>query len=147
MRLAPRSRVEGNTRELDADEALTVARRLLKAKGRRRADFNRRIIYPGPGHRMSGLETVVFSVGWLALAILGGGLLLLAWERLLVRGWGWLLAGVVRFVFWLALAICGAGLLILGYEEGGKWVYFLSMILCVVLYFVLQRATGKTPTF
>jgi hypothetical protein len=60
------------------------------------------------------IETIIFFVFWLALAILGAGLLLRGWEWLLVSGWGWLLAGVVEFVFWLALAICSAGLLILG---------------------------------
>jgi hypothetical protein len=52
------------------------------------------------------IETIIFFVSWLALAILGAGLLL--------RGWGWLLARGLEFVFWLALAICSAGLLILG---------------------------------
>jgi hypothetical protein len=63
------------------------------------------------------IETIVFFVSWLALAILGASLLLRAWEWLLVFGRGWLLGRVVGFVFWLALAIFGAGLLILGYEE------------------------------
>ena len=75
---------------------------------------------------------IEFFVLWLALAMLGAGLL--------VRGWGWLLARVVSFVFWLALAIVGAGLLISGYEEGGRWwSYFLVLILCVVLTFALRR--------
>jgi hypothetical protein len=47
MRLAPRSRVEGNTRELDADEALTVARRLLKGQGQTPSRFQ-------PAHHLSG---------------------------------------------------------------------------------------------
>ena len=59
------------------------------------------------------IETIVFFVSWLALAILGAGLLLRGWEWLLVSGWGWLLAGIVGFVFWLGLATFGAGLLIL----------------------------------
>jgi hypothetical protein len=58
---------------------------------------------------------IVFFVSWLALALLGAGLLLRGWEWLLVSGWGWLLATVVEFVYWLGLAICSAGLLILGW--------------------------------
>ena len=60
------------------------------------------------------IETIIFFVSWLALAMLGAGLLLLGWGRLLVLGWGWLLAMVISFGFWLGLAICGAGMLILG---------------------------------
>jgi hypothetical protein len=60
------------------------------------------------------IETLIYFVSWLALAILGAGLLLRGWKWLLVSGWGWLLAMVISFVFWLGLAICGAGLLILG---------------------------------
>jgi peptidoglycan/LPS O-acetylase OafA/YrhL len=86
------------------------------------------------------IETLVFFVLWLALAMLGAGLLLRGWRWLLVSGWGWLLARVVGFVFGLALAIVGAGLLILGYEEGGKWWgHFLVLILCVVWTFALRR--------
>jgi hypothetical protein len=61
------------------------------------------------------IETIVFFVLWLALAILGAGLLLRGWEWLLVSGWGWLLATVVGFVFWLAVATFVAGLLIAGW--------------------------------
>jgi hypothetical protein len=60
------------------------------------------------------IETIIFLVSLLALAILGAGLLLRGWEWLLVSGWGWLVARVVEFVFWLGLAICSAGLWILG---------------------------------
>jgi hypothetical protein len=60
------------------------------------------------------IETIIFFVSWLALAILIAGLLLRGWKWLLVTGRGWLLAWVVDFVFWLGLAICSAGLLILG---------------------------------
>jgi hypothetical protein len=85
------------------------------------------------------IETIVFFVLWLALAILGAGLLSRGWEWLLVSGWGWLLARVVGFVFWLALAILGAGLLILGYEDWKWWIYALVLILCLVLTFALRR--------
>jgi hypothetical protein len=61
------------------------------------------------------ISAIVFSVLWLALAMMGAGLLLLAWKWMLVQGWGWLLASVVEFVFWLGLAICSAGLWILGW--------------------------------
>ena len=63
---------------------------------------------------MVPIETIVFFVSWLALAVLGAGLLLYGWKWLLVSGWGWLLAMVIEVVFWLALATCSAGLLILG---------------------------------
>jgi hypothetical protein len=85
------------------------------------------------------IETTVFFVPWLALAILGAGLLLLGWGRLLILGWGWLLARVVGFVFWLAVATFVAGLLILGYEEWKWWIYALVLIVCVVLTFALRR--------
>ena len=61
------------------------------------------------------IETIIFFVFWLALAVLGAGLLLRGWKWLLVSGRGWLLARVVEFVYWLALAICCAGLLIPGW--------------------------------
>ena len=60
------------------------------------------------------IETIIFFVSWLALAILSADLLLRGWKWLLVTGWGWLLASVVDLVLWLGLAICSAGLLILG---------------------------------
>jgi hypothetical protein len=59
-------------------------------------------------------NNIIFLVAWLALAILGTGLLLRGWEWLLVSGRGWLVARVVEFVFWLGLAICSAGLWIAG---------------------------------
>ena len=62
------------------------------------------------------IETIIFLVSLLALAILGAGLLLRGWEWLLVSGWGWLLARVVGGAFCLGLAIFGAGLLILAWE-------------------------------
>jgi hypothetical protein len=79
------------------------------------------------------IEAIVFFVSWLALAILGAGLLLLAWGRLLVLGWGLPLARVIEFVFCLALATIGAALLALGYEESDWkwWIYALVLILCV----------------
>jgi hypothetical protein len=85
------------------------------------------------------IETIIFFVAWLALAILGAGLLLRGWEWLLVSGWGWLLAMVVGSIFWLALTITGAGLLVAGYEHWRWWIYALVLILCVVLTFALRR--------
>jgi hypothetical protein len=61
------------------------------------------------------IETIIFFVSWLALTILGTGLLLRGWEWLLVSGWGWLLARVIGFVFWLALATFVAGLFTAGW--------------------------------
>ena len=59
---------------------------------------------------MVPIETIIFFVSWLALAILGAGLLLYGWKWLLVSGWGWLLAMVIEVVFWVALATCSVGL-------------------------------------
>ena len=64
---------------------------------------------------MVPIETIVFFVSWLALAVLGAGLLLYGWKWLLVSGHGWLLARAVFLVFWLALATFVAGLLIDGW--------------------------------
>ena len=44
------------------------------------------------------IETIIFFVSWLALAVLGAGLLLYGWKWLLVSGWGWLLAMVIEVV-------------------------------------------------
>jgi hypothetical protein len=60
------------------------------------------------------IETIIFFVSWLALAILGAGLLLYGWKWLLVSGRGWLIAWVIEFVFWLALATCSANLWLAG---------------------------------
>jgi hypothetical protein len=70
-------------------------------------------------HRSCQLETIVFFVSWLALAILGAGLLPLAWERLLATRWGWLVARVFIFAFLLLGSIYLTGLLIL---SGRDWL-------------------------
>jgi hypothetical protein len=56
VRLAPHLRGEGNTRELGTDEAVVVARRLLKAKGRRMDYGPVGIACSGPSSKIKGSE-------------------------------------------------------------------------------------------
>jgi hypothetical protein len=85
------------------------------------------------------IETIAFCVSWLALAILGAGLLLRGWEWLLASGRGWLVASVVGFAFWLALTTFSAGLLILG------WWWLALATLGAGLYILFPRADYVEP--
>jgi hypothetical protein len=68
------------------------------------------------------IETIIFFVSWLSLAILGAGLLLYGWNWLIVSGRRWLVAWVVEFVFWLAMATFCASLWL-----AGRWWHALAI--------------------